>query len=274
MSDAVLAITDWRHPFPVEGLKLTRPWYAKWHPWRLSVDQPLIKQLVGDLKGKRVLDVACNDAWYAFQYAREGAEAVGIDGRPEPIARGTLIKDHFGLDNLHLTVGDIEDRSLDLGEFDVTLFYGILYHLADPITVLRRLGNITRTVISVQTFIHTLDDEPALKLIREPVEYEGNGLTELVTAPTQAAVADMLQFAGFDRVYRIMPRDYSLARENNSNAAEQWAFFLGVKGDRTLDHPDAVEIDRSTPPLNHFGPVTRLIARAKRLVKRRLRPTA
>ena len=271
MSEAILSITDWRHPFPVEGLQLTRPWYAKWHPWRLSVDQPFIRQLVGDLKGKRVLDVACNDAWYAFRYAQEGADAVGVDGRPEPIARGSLIKDHFGLDNLSLRVGDIEDRTIDLGTFDVTLFYGILYHLADPITVLRRLGDITRTVISVQTFIHTLDDESALKLVREPVEYEGNGLTELVTVPTQAAVADMLTFAGFDRVYRIMPADYSLARENNSNPAEQWAFFLGVKGDQRLSGPGVHEITRTSPPLNHFGPVARLAARVKRAAKRTLR---
>ena len=271
MSDAILAITDWRHPFPIEGLQLTRPWYAEWHPWRLSVDQPLIRRLVGDLEGKRVLDVACNDGWYAFRYAQAGALAVGIDGRSQPIARGALIRNHFALDNLRLIVGDIEDRTLDLGTFDVCLFYGILYHLADPITVLRRLGQITGKVISVQTFIHALDHEPALKLVREPVEDEGNGLTELVTAPTQAAVADMLAFAGFDRVYRVLPADYDLARRNNSDAAEQWAFFLGVKGDDRLSGPGIHEITRESRSLNQFGLIDRMIARAKRAAKRTLR---
>ncbi|MBX3479987.1 MAG: class I SAM-dependent methyltransferase [Caulobacter sp.] len=270
MSSEILAIKDWRHPFPVEGLSLTRPWYGAWHPWRLSVDQPLIKEVVGDLKGKRVLDVACNDAWYAFRYAQEGADAVGIDGRPEPIERAALIKNHFQLDNLKLLVGDIEDRSVPLGTFDVTLFYGILYHLADPITVLKRLGDITESVISVQTFIHALDPAPELKLIREPVEEEANGLTNLVTVPTQAAVADMLNFAGFDRVYRIMPNDYSLAKKNNSNAAEQWAFFIGIKGQKELKGPGIFEITRNSPPLNHFGPVSQVVARAKRAVKRLL----
>jgi len=270
LSNEILAIKDWRHPFPVEGLALTRPWYGAWHPWRLSVDQPLIKQIVGDLKGKRVLDVACNDAWYAFRYAQEGANAVGIDGRPEPIARAQLIKDHFSLDNLDLMVGDIEDRTIPLGTFDVTLFYGILYHLADPITVLKRLGDITTSVISVQTFIHALDPAPELKLIREAVEEEANGLTNLVTVPTQAAVADMLNFAGFDRVYRIMPADYSLAAQNNSHAAEQWAFFIGVKGGKTLSGPGVHEITRNSPPLNHFGPIDQAVAHLKRFVKRRL----
>ncbi|RYG20801.1 MAG: class I SAM-dependent methyltransferase [Caulobacteraceae bacterium] len=268
MSSEILAIKDWRHPFPVEGLQLTRPWYGSWHPWRLSVDQPLIKQLVGDLKGKRVLDVACNDAWYAFRYAQEGADAVGIDGRAEPIARGSLVKEHFGLDNLKLMVGDIEDRTIPLGQFDVTLFYGILYHLADPITVLKRLGDITTKVISVQTFIHALDPSPELKLVREAVEEEANGLTNLVTVPTQAAVADMLEFAGFNRVYRILPSNYDLARQNNSNPAEQWAFFLGIKGDQTLSGPGIHEITRSSPPLNQFGLASQLAARAKRMIKR------
>lgn len=274
MTDKILEIQDWRHPFPVEGLKLTRPWYNDWHPYRLSVDQPIISRLLGGLEGKRVLDVACNDAWYAFQYARAGAQAVGVDGREEPIARGRLMKEHFGLDNLDLKVGDIEDRTLELGTFDATLFYGILYHLADPITVLKRLGDITSTVISVQTFIHALDPDPELKLIREPVEEEANGLTNLVTVPTQAAVADMLDFAGFNQVYRVLPADYSLPARVNSNASEQWAFFIGVKGDTPLSGPGIHRIDRTSPPLNQFGFADQVVARAKRAAKRMMRKSA
>lgn len=270
MSEPILQIKDWRHPFPVEGLNLTRDWYRDWHPWRLSVDQPLISRLLGGIEGKRVLDVACNDGWYAFQYAQAGAQAVGIDGRDEPIARGRLMKDHFGLDNLDFRVGDIEDRSLDLGTYDATLFYGILYHLADPISVLRRMGALTRKVISVQTFIHALDDRSELKLVWEAVEEEANGLTSLVTVPTQAAVVDMLTFAGFDQVYRIMPEGYELAARVNSNAAEQWAFFLGVKGDEPLEGPGVHRISRQTPTLNPFGPVDRATARAKRFAKSRM----
>jgi hypothetical protein len=84
----------------------------------------------------------------------------------------------------------------------------------------------------------------------------------------------MLAFAGFDRVYRIMPPDYGLARENNSNAAEQWAFFLGIKGDQRLSGPGIHEITAASPPLNHFGLAARVAARVKRLVKRAVRRTA
>lgn len=273
MTDEILNITDWRHPFPVEGIKLTQPWYYPWHPYRLSVDQPLIKKLVGDLEGKRVLDVACNDGWYAFRYAQEGADAVGIDGRQEPIDRASLIKNHFGLENLSFIVGDIEDRTIKLGQFDITLFYGILYHLADPIHVLRRLGEITNKVISVQTFINAMDNRPTLRLFREAVEIEANGLTNLVTMPSQAAVVDMLLFAGFDHVYRVIPPAAQSMQFKNSNPDEQWAFFLGVKGNERLSGPGVYEITVDSPPLNQFGITAQLMQRLKRQTKRMLRRT-
>ena len=107
----MLAINDWRHPYEIEGKpnELEKDWFRDWHPWRWSVDKPVLDQALGDLSGKSLLDVACNDGWYGIQAAKAGAEVTGIDGRQEAINRARLIAEYFGHDNIRHLVGNIEE---------------------------------------------------------------------------------------------------------------------------------------------------------------------
>ena len=266
----IRTISDWRHPHVIDGkpVPLAKDWFRHWHTWRWSIDLPVIKSALGGISGKSVLDVGCNDGWYSFQAAAAGANAVGVEGRPDAVERANALREHYQTENARFVLGNVEDATSVSGSYDATLCYGLLYHLADPITVMRRLGAVTSRLICVQTFIHALDRSPTLHLLREGVGLPGKGLTELVTTPTQRAVVMMLNEAGFNHVYRGMPTPY-LAAKFNSHAAWQWAFFYGVKG-APLDVPNVVEIHTGSPPLNHFGPISRLIRRAEVFVRRRM----
>ena len=272
----MLAIDDWRHPYEIEGQPnaLEKDWFRDWHLWRWSVDQPVLAEALDGLSGKSIIDIGCNDGWYGFQAANEGANVIGVDGRDDAIKRASLIRQYYGLGNIEHVVGDIEDESTLLGSYDAALFYGILYHLADPIRVLERMGKITNRVIAIQTFIHALDPYPTLHLLRESPELPGKAMTQLITTPTQRAVVIMLKEAGFDHVYRSMPSNY-FAGKVNSNARWQWCFFYGVKGNPLTESPTLRKIDEHTRPLNHFGAIA--IARghverqARRILKRDVR---
>ncbi|HEX5326527.1 MAG TPA: class I SAM-dependent methyltransferase [Acetobacteraceae bacterium] len=97
-----------------------------------------IVQVVHDLARKpiadlRVLDLACLEGQYAIEFARQGAQAVGIEGREANIEKARLSKRVLGLDNLELIQGDIRDLSRERnGSFDVVLCLGVLYHLNAP----------------------------------------------------------------------------------------------------------------------------------------------
>jgi 2-polyprenyl-3-methyl-5-hydroxy-6-metoxy-1,4-benzoquinol methylase len=54
----------------------------------------------GSLKGKRVLDIACNSGFWSIQCALLGAEVVGFDARPELIEQANLLKQITGADNV------------------------------------------------------------------------------------------------------------------------------------------------------------------------------
>ena len=56
---------------------------SKLLPWRLQVEQPTLFGLIGDVRGKAVLDLACGDGIYARQLADRGASRVhGVDLSP------------------------------------------------------------------------------------------------------------------------------------------------------------------------------------------------
>jgi 2-polyprenyl-3-methyl-5-hydroxy-6-metoxy-1,4-benzoquinol methylase len=95
-------------------------------------------QVVADLAGKpldqlRVLDLACLEGMYALEFARHGAEAVGIEGREANLAKANFAKEVLSLDNLTFYQDDIRNLSPEkYGQFDVVLCLGVYYHLDAP----------------------------------------------------------------------------------------------------------------------------------------------
>jgi SAM-dependent methyltransferase len=272
VKEEILAVTDWRHPHEIEGLELDREELRNWHPWRLSIDAPNLSRIAGgSLAGKRILDTGCNDGWFAFEYEKLGAITTGLEARAEAVRRANLIKSHFAYESEFLQ-GDVEDEaffdSLKRRKFDIVLFYGILYHLTDPINVLRRMGMLASRAIAIQTWMNGEDREPVLRFRRDPQHMPGSGTSELVLSPSQSAIYHMLRNAGFDHVYRADPRPYPM-RQWNKRAGPQWhfGFFYGVKGEEPVGL-NAVKIDAHTPPINPYSWPQRLYGFAELAVRR------
>lgn len=270
--DEILSIKDWRHPYEIPGQQLVKDYWVPWHPWRQSVDQPNLERILGGFKGKRMLDVGCNDGYYSFAYEKLGADVYGVDARAEAVRRAGLIREHFG-SKATFVCGDVQELTHNdprfAEPFDATLFYGLLYHLSDPIGTLQRIGAMTGKVIAVQTWMFGEDRQPVLRVRHEDVSMPGAGMTSIITAPSQSAVVMMLRHAGFDRVFRAMPPSYLKVQALQRESRPRWnfGFFYGVKGD-CPPLVDTVEIDEFTPPLNPHSPLERLVDLGKRSASR------
>ncbi|MDH4077722.1 MAG: DUF1698 domain-containing protein, partial [Acidimicrobiia bacterium] len=92
-----------------------------------------------------------------------------------------------------------------LGSFDVTLFCGVLYHLADPITGLRQLARLTTDLAVIETeLIHVRGGQRRAlwhyvesdSLANDPSNY---------WLPTRAGLAAALRDAGFASVEFLAP---------------------------------------------------------------------
>jgi SAM-dependent methyltransferase len=106
---------------------------------------------LGDLSGRRVLDVGCGPGRYAVALAERGAEVVGVDISPTmlSLARGHA-REH-GVDKACRFVRTAFDAYEPDGPFDVALMLGVLEYVPDPRPSLVRLRDLTteKVILSV-----------------------------------------------------------------------------------------------------------------------------
>jgi SAM-dependent methyltransferase len=177
----------------------------------------LMRLYGGSLEGKRVLDVACNCGGFSVRAAESGAaEVVGIDSEPHYIEQANFVRESLQLPNLRFEVARIEDVTPEaFGKFDVIFFFGILYHLEDPVGALRRMSAVANDLMIVDTtllklpYIERFVRLPLWSMrVVEPIEDDSYDSTtgrwrkrrSCQFYPNASAVEQALTFVGFDSV--------------------------------------------------------------------------
>jgi tRNA (mo5U34)-methyltransferase len=190
-----------------------------------------------DVEGRSVLDIGAWDGKYSFEAERSGAKRVaaldhyiwrldhvaraayyerceseGVLPDPEMIDRGFLMDNLYGKTGFDLAHSWLDSKveavvadfmTVDvtaLGEFDVVLYFGVLYHMVDPVGALRRLRTVTKELAVIETAaVHVLG-------------YEGESLSAFFPgnelhadygnwfAPNERALHGMCRAAGFTKV--------------------------------------------------------------------------
>ena len=97
-----------------------------------------------DLSGLRVLDLACMEGKSAFEFAKRGAEAVGIEVRDHHLNKARAVASALGMDNLKFYTDDVRNVTPEkYGHFDIVVCSGIVYHLDEP-DVFEFIHNISK----------------------------------------------------------------------------------------------------------------------------------
>ena len=103
-----------------------------------------------------MLDLACEEGLFGIEFARRGAEVLGVEGREVHVERGRFAKEALGLDNCEFVQGDVRElRPESHGTFDVVLCLGILYHFdaPDAMEFIYRLRELTTRFMILQSRI-------------------------------------------------------------------------------------------------------------------------
>ncbi|MDQ6910196.1 MAG: class I SAM-dependent methyltransferase [Actinomycetota bacterium] len=178
-----------------------------------------------DLTGKRVLDVATLDGFWAFEFERRGAEVVGVDvariqdhDLPVPI-REAMIREGIdratgeGFELAHQALGSrvkrVEASVYDLdptrvGKFDLVHLADLLLHLENPLAALRKVRGVTReSALIVDCFDPTIDSGLS--------QYLGGWSAVTWWRPSLETLAQMIIDSGFsevkvNRIYRLGSR--------------------------------------------------------------------
>jgi tRNA (mo5U34)-methyltransferase len=197
----------------------------------------LARLRLGDLTGKSVLDIGAWDGYYSFAAERAGAQRVvafddfmwmtDLPGwtayreertaagkpvepaetlaqfwRPDelPGRRGfDLAREALG-SKVEPVVGGLFDFDLDeLGEFDVVLYLGVLYHVRHPLLALEHLRKLTRELAIVETQADVFRGSERMALCRFIEGDELNNDPSNWWTFNEAALLAMGRAAGFAR---------------------------------------------------------------------------
>lgn len=203
------------------------------------------------LAGLSVLDIGGWDGYFAFEAERRGAARVAVldhyvwsidlprqqaywrecaaaGVEPVPYEDTELwqpetLPGKAGFDTARAAIGsNVEAIVLDfahddlsqVGEWDVVLFLGVLYHLRDPFGALRRLRSITRSLAVIETHAITVAGHEDEALWRFYPGAELNGDSSNWWAPTLAGLQAGLAAAGFasSAIVQAPPRAVAQAR--------------------------------------------------------------
>ncbi len=193
----------------------------KIHTTRLAMLMAALEPIVGgDWVGNSVIDVACHQGFFASHLARKGCAVLGIDAREEHVRDTKLIAQALGLTNLDAAQHDVNAlRSAELGQYDITLMLGLLYHVENPVGAIRLARALTRKACVIETQVvpnmtGVVDwgsyqfQRPlvaSLGIIDETAETHAPeaSTTGICVTPSFEALLFLMRKLGFSRVERI-----------------------------------------------------------------------
>ncbi len=154
------SLLPWRKgPFDLFGIDIDTEWRSdrKWNR---------VREAVGSLSGRTVLDVGCGSGYHALRMAGAGAHAViGIEPMPLYVVQFLAVNRYLGADRVGVLPLRLEDLPGGLCGFDTVFSMGVLYHRRSPIDHLAELRGQLR---------------PGGRLLLETLVVEGDERTVLV----------------------------------------------------------------------------------------------
>jgi N-acetylglucosaminyl-diphospho-decaprenol L-rhamnosyltransferase len=197
------AFPRWHYEFTLKGVKtpvFDRTWANRHEQRRAYFFEPLLDRFGGNLRGARVLNLGCNAGYWLLQALQAECEhAVGIDARRMHVEQARLVLEASDISpsRYSLRLGNVLSADFG-GPYEVVLCLGLLYHVSEPITILRKIAEANTRVLVVNTSLSTLS-AAAFELRRDPLDDPRMAVDcELVLWPTREAVIEATSALGYE----------------------------------------------------------------------------
>jgi len=174
-----------------------------------------------DYAASTVLDIACNEGYFLFEMLKRGARyGIGIEGRPENLAKAEFVRERLGLTNCEFRQADVLTAGYEAEPQDVVFLLGIVYHVENPIGLIRKAAAATRQFLFVETQLcrppgtipygwgvpgQYHQAESCFALIAEPGDNPLSAMGGLSLIPNLAAVTTVMRHCGFRSIVQLHP---------------------------------------------------------------------
>lgn len=175
---------------------------------------------------KTALDAGCGVGFFATLLAGNGFHVTAFDARLENVEEARR-----RYPAIRFEVRDVEDVAITgLGQFDLVLCFGLLYHLENPFRALRNLCALTKHALLLESMC--VPEERACMVLRDEYRGEDQGLNYVAFYPSESALIKMCHKAGFSHVYRFVSLPEHEDFRASRNSKRRRTVLLASKGPR------------------------------------------
>lgn len=103
----------------------------------IALEEPLVHRLLGDVRGKKVLDVACGTGRHAVRLSEDGAYVTALDRNEEMLAVA-----RNKTDRVRWLSGDLDRLPFDDASFDVVLCALVFEHVENIEPAIREAARV------------------------------------------------------------------------------------------------------------------------------------
>ena len=213
------ALGPWYHRITVEGIETPAKTTGN-----IKAKFGLIeKYLPSDLNGAKVLDLGCNAGGISIEFAKRGANCLGIEAAPLFFNQALWLRRRLGMEDRLRFINASAYAVASLKEkFDIVLCLGIVYHLRHPQLALDACREVCSNLMFVNAPVLRTDasvmesrfdrNPPVRKFIPHDDEARYDWWY-----PSKPALEAMLIVAGFENVEMIQSAERPFV-----SSAEGW----------------------------------------------------
>lgn len=173
----------------------------------------------GDRSLASALDVACHEGFFSIVLADYFNTIVGIDKNVDSLSKARQIAQLLArrpVDFRNQLLEQFDARA----QFDFVLCFGLMYHVENPMQVLRNLARLTKHTLCIETQLLPFDFEGSVEdgsflaqrplhglfgLCEDYAHSKEGGLTNVALVPSRRALEYGLRALGFNRLEYFKP---------------------------------------------------------------------
>lgn len=108
-----------------------------------------INYFIKDTAGLTAMDLGCFEGGYTVELGRMGFKTVGIEARKTNIDKAYYLKNKLNLP-INFVLDDVRNI-LNYDSVDVMLCSGLLYHLNNPVDMIKKMSRVTKKMLIITT---------------------------------------------------------------------------------------------------------------------------
>lgn len=188
--------------------------------FRRDVLLDVIDKHFGDQVGSlSALDIGSHEGYYTIELAKRFRKVQAVEKNEDTATASKMLFDTFCFKNIELLNDDfLEIENSRLRTADFVLLYGVIYHLENPVGLLRKAASMVSRILLIETQILNFDIDAKIDwgnyesqksvhgifgVVRDDPEAREGGITDVALVPSLNSLRTILGTLGFSTILKI-----------------------------------------------------------------------